>query len=165
MTTNDKQRLQLLEDQFAIQQLEYRYARAIDQCDHDLLNKVFTQDAVFIYDAIGESTGLDAFKAAIESNWPILDATHHMIFSPTIIVEGNTAHCSCYAQAQHIRTDFAPDFMLLMGGNYEDDLQRIDGEWLITKRIMKTVWGIGNPAILGMDEKTAFVLNVRAAKI
>jgi hypothetical protein len=162
MSNTAEQRLQLLEDRNAIQELEIRYAMAIDQHNFELLDSVFAANADFIYQGFGEFTGVEKFKALVQKNDAFLDATHHMVMSQSITVTGDVATCYCYVQAQHIRQSLAPDIMLLMGGNYADKLERIDGHWLIVERNMSTLWGMGNPAVLDMPADTAFIQSVSA---
>jgi len=162
MNLNAEQRLQLLEDRNAIQELEYRYAIAIDRDQLDMLNEVFDSNAHFIYQGFGDFSGLEKLKGLIQQNATFLDATQHMVMSTSITVRDDTAECYCYVQAQHIRRSLAPEFMLLMGGNYHDKLQRKDGRWLITERNMTTLWGMGNPAVLNMPDDSDFIHGLSA---
>ena len=78
-------------------------------------------------------------------------ATHHLVGSAIIKVEGGRVRTHCCVTAQHVKADLAPDSMCMVGARYFDEFESVDGQWLISHRVARTVWASGNPAVLGMD--------------
>lgn len=139
-----------LVDVHDIQQLLYRYAIAIDTRDLDVLDDIFTPDARLDMSVAGVLTPAEyKAKAAVELDK--LDATHHLIASPVVAVDGDTATAHTYYQAQHARNDLFPRPLLMVGGWIDDELVRTPGGWRICARTGRAVWFDGNPAVLGLD--------------
>jgi ketosteroid isomerase-like protein len=140
-----------LADVHAIEQLLYRYAIAIDTCDLAGLDDVFMPDAVLDMSVAGRQTPAE-YKAKAERVLAELDATHHLMASPVVTIDGDTATAHTYYQAQHARTDCPGGPLLLIGGWIADELVRTpDGGWRIAHRRGRAVWFDGNPAVLELD--------------
>jgi ketosteroid isomerase-like protein len=139
-----------LADAHAIEQLLYRYAIAIDTCDLAALDDVFTPDAELDMSVAGRQTPAE-YKAKAEVVLAGLDATHHLMASPVVIVDSDTATAHTYYQAQHARNDCPGGPLLLIGGWIADELVRTAGGWRIAHRRGRAVWFDGNPAVLELD--------------
>jgi len=131
-----------------IQQVVYKYAIAIDTREIDLLDECFAKDGKFHMADAGVFS-CEEYKALCRKVLPALDATQHVVGPPMIEIEGDTAVSRSYFIAQHARNSLAPNPLLLIGGWYDDEFTRIDGQWRITKRIGTPAWYDGNPAVLG----------------
>jgi hypothetical protein len=140
-----------LADIVEIERVLYRYAIAIDTCELDLLDECFTHDADIQMSIAGAYASPEAYKAKARVALAELDATHHAMSSPLIEVDGDRATAHTYYHAQHARNALAPDSLFMVSGWIDDELARIDGRWLITKRRGQAVWFDGNPAVLGLD--------------
>jgi len=126
-------------DHAAIANLIARYVRALDTRDADLYAGVFTADAVF--DVNGDVRhGRDEIRAIItglqqsrgESAGPATELYHAVINSEIDVLSPSTAHHRAYWQTISV----APDGTIRIGamGIYDDQLRKVDGEWLIAER-------------------------------
>jgi SnoaL-like protein len=140
-----------LADIVEIQRVLYRYAIAIDTRQLDLLDTCFTPDADLEMSIAGKYESPAAYKAKARDALAQLDATHHSMSAPLIEVDGDHATAHTYYHAQHARNALAPNALFMIGGWIDDELARVDGQWLITKRRGQAVWFDGNPAVLGLD--------------
>jgi hypothetical protein len=116
----------------------------------DLFDEVFAPNARIQLEA-GLFEGPAAYRAKCLHVLPGLDATHHLMASPSIRVHGDRATAVTYYQAQHVKNDLAPEPFFLVAGYNQDELGRIDGRWYITKRTGTPVWLEGNPKVVGFD--------------
>lgn len=139
-----------LADVHDIQQLLYRYAIAIDTRDLDALDRIFTPDAHLDMSVAGTLTPAE-YKAKAAVELAKLDATHHLIGSPVITVDGDAATARTYYQAQHARNGCPGGPLLMVGGWIDDALVRTSDGWRIQARRGRAVWFGGNPAVLGLD--------------
>jgi len=139
-----------LADVHAIEQVLYRYAIAIDTGDLGGLDEVFTPDARLDMSVAGTLTPAE-YRARCERVLTGLDATHHLVASPVVTVDGDTATAHTYYQAQHARNGCPGGPLLLIGGWIDDELVRTAGGWRITRRRGRAVWFDGNPAVLELD--------------
>ena len=127
------------EDRAAIEDLQARYLFALDFHDPDLYISTFTQDGVLDYGS-GEVKGREAIKDVI-ARMPNPATTaglrpaaaRHNISNIVIKVDGNTAagrsYWFHYSNGNPQRRGVFDGF-----GHYEDELVRINGKWLFTKR-------------------------------
>jgi hypothetical protein len=141
----------VLADIVEIQHVLYRYAIAIDTRQLDLLDTCFTPDADLQMSVAGAYASPAAYKAKAAEALARLDATHHSVSAPLIEVDGDRATAHSYYHAQHARNALAPRSLFMIAGWIDDELARIDGRWLITKRRGQAVWFDGNPAVLDLD--------------
>jgi hypothetical protein len=139
-----------LADVHAIEQLLYRYAVAIDTRDLAALDGIFAPDARLDMSVAGRLTPAE-YKAKAARVLAELDATHHLIGSPIVVVDGDRATAHTYYQAQHARNGCPGGSLLMVGGWIDDELVRTPGGWRIRSRRGRAVWFDGNPAVLGLD--------------
>ena len=127
------------EDRAAIEDLQARYLFALDFHDPDLYVSTFTEDGVLDYGS-GEVKGRQAIKDVI-ANMPAPAATaglraaaaRHNISKIVIKVEGNKAASRSYWF--HYSNDNPQRRGVFDGfGHYEDELAKVNGQWLFTKR-------------------------------
>lgn len=130
------------DDRAQIEDLQARYTFAMDWKDADAYASVFAEDAVLDW-AGGEIEGRAAIRKFMEDGiynlsrdaagaaWPA--TTRHFITNKVIKVEGNKAWARTYwFQANNNGEDRQAQYGLF--GHYEDELEKIDGEWLFTRR-------------------------------
>lgn len=130
------------DDRARIIDLQARYIFAQDFNDADAYAAVFAEDGVLDW-AGGEVKGRAAirkFKAdgvynlsknAENAAWPA--TTRHFITNQVVNINGDTAEAWTYwFQANDNGADRKPVYGLF--GHYEDQLKRINGEWLFTRR-------------------------------
>jgi hypothetical protein len=137
-------------DVHAIEQVLYRYAVAVDTYDLDAFDEVFTPDAQLDTSVTGTLTPAE-YRARCEQVLPGLDATHHLLASPLVEVDGDRATAHTYYQAQHARNGCPGGSLLMIGGWIDDELVRTPGGWRIARRRGRAVWFDGNPAVLDLD--------------
>jgi 3-phenylpropionate/cinnamic acid dioxygenase small subunit len=122
-----------------------RYCWALDTKDWSVLDSVFTEDANG--DLLEDVVGRVAIKKRVETALSRMDETQHLISNHQIVVQGDTATCRCYLQAQHVRkaAHGGPNFII--AGRYEDELKRTPEGWRISFRRLVVMWTDGNPAV------------------
>ena len=132
-----------LEDRAEIEDLMARYLFAIDYHDWDAYVGTFTEDAELEF-ASGTYKGHDAIREAVtrfaegigrfyatEDGQPA--KLRHVILQSSVRVEGDRA----WARSLWVEmANNGPEDSLEMGtfGLYEDELERVDGRWLLAKR-------------------------------
>jgi hypothetical protein len=127
------------EDRAAIEDLQARYLFALDFHDPDLYVSTFTADGVLDYGS-GEVKGRQAIKdviARMPSPAPVAGlraaAARHNISNIVIKVDGDKAVSRSYWF--HYSNDNPQRRGVFDGfGHYEDELVKINGKWLFTKR-------------------------------
>jgi hypothetical protein len=127
------------EDRAEIEDLQARYLFALDFHDPDLYVTTFTEDGVLDYGS-GEVKGREAIKNVIAGMpSPKLvagkraGAARHNISNMVLEVEGNKAAGRSYWF--HYSNDNPDRRGVFDGfGHYEDELAKVNGKWLFTKR-------------------------------
>jgi hypothetical protein len=127
------------DDRAAIEDLQARYLFALDFHDPDLYVSTFTEDGVLDYGS-GEVKGRQAIQDVI-AKMPNPRATaglrptaaRHNISNIVIKVDGNKAVGRSYWF--HYSNDNPERRGVFDGfGHYEDELVKVNGKWLFTKR-------------------------------
>jgi hypothetical protein len=127
------------EDRAAIEDLQARYLFALDFHDPDLYVSTFTEDGVLDYGS-GDVKGRQAIKdviAGMPSPKPVAGkragAARHNISNIVLKVDGNKATGRSYWF--HYSNDNPDRRGVFDGfGHYEDELVKVNGKWLFTKR-------------------------------
>jgi len=140
--------VQKLLDLHEIQTLLSKYVIAVDTQVLSLFDDCFAEDAAIDLANTGVFTR-DGYRDLCSRVLPTLDATQHHLGLPVIDVRGDRAESRCYFIAQHARNSLAPQPFLIIGGWYDDEFARLDGQWRITRRRGTAVWFDGNPEVLG----------------
>jgi hypothetical protein len=133
------------EERALIENLQARYLFALDFKDHDLYVTTFTENGVLDV-GNGEIVGRDAIKAAV-ANMP---GGRHHITNLVLRIDGDRAT----GRAGWMHTGKNAEGRMTIGGygHYEDDLVKVDGEWLFARRRIynegNAAWAAppGNPA-------------------
>ena len=125
------------DDRALIENLQARYLFALDFKDHDLYVTTFTPDGIMDV-GNGEIVGREAIKAAV-ANMP---GGRHHISNLVLQIDGDRA--TGRASWFHTGND-NPERRNTIGGfgHYEDDLVKVDGEWLFARR---RIYNEGNEA-------------------
>jgi uncharacterized protein (TIGR02246 family) len=140
--------LQAIADRLAIVEVLHRYAFGIDDADFDALATVFTPDAVMELPGWGVRDGRPAIIELISGVVAELDATQHYVTNATVTsLDGDAATARCYLWAQHILHGTPGGDLFVVGGQYLDELVRLDGSWRIRRRHLQRTWTDGNPAV------------------
>ena len=142
--------VQTLADERAVINLASRYCWALDSKNFEELHNVFTPDAFAVLGGT-ECDGIDAIIKRISSALTRLDASHHLVGSHIVEVDGDQASHRCYLQAQHVLKGTEGGDLWLVAGTYEDQLIRTPDGWRIKQRILSRVWTEGNPNVAAPD--------------
>jgi ketosteroid isomerase-like protein len=134
----------------AVHNLLSAYVIAVDTRQVELFQDVFTPDAVIDLANTGRFSPAE-YADLCRTNLATLDGTQHHLGLPAIRFESDRAFSRTYFVAQHTRNSLAPAAHLVIGGWYDDEIARIDGDWRITKRTGTAVWFDGNPQVLGYN--------------
>lgn len=133
------------EDRAKIEDLQARYLFALDFQDPDAYAATFTEDGVLDYGA-GEIVGRDAIHAMVEEmRGPTGEqgdaddsglrpaAGRHNITNIVVEIDGDTATGTAYWF--HMGNDNPERAAQLNSfGHYEDEMVKVDGEWLFSRR-------------------------------
>ena len=142
------------EDFTEITRRRYEYAQGIDTRDFKLLRSIFTQDITMDFeDYSGQpcsSLKADDWVAGCRVLFTGLDSTQHVMSNPIVDIDGERAQCRMYMKAEHFlqNNQGSPDFAL--GGYYIDQLEKVNGKWLINTVTLKILWNRGNRHIMSM---------------
>jgi len=132
----------LLADRIAIDEQLTRYCRAIDTGDWDLLDTIFTPDAVVDYASSGGRRGpYPEIKAWLASVLPSFAVRQHFVTNREITVEGDTAtsRASLYNPMGVRRSDGGLE-LFFTGATYHDRWRRTAGGWRIVERVLEEHW-------------------------
>lgn len=147
-------------DRSEIEDLQARYLFALDFGDPQAYASTFTEDGVLDYGA-GEIKGREAIADVVSDEGAPEDSTgdadlrpaagRHNITNIVLEIDGDTAVGRAYWF--HMGNDNADRAAQLNSfGHYEDELRKVDGEWLFSKRVIYNEqvaeWAAGqdNPA-------------------
>lgn len=140
-----KDELQRLIDRQAIVDVTLAYTYALDAKDWDALDDVFTVDATAYLTE--ELDGRDAIKGRVRRALESLDLSQHMVANHDVRVEGDSASCRCYLQAQHVREAAPGPPNFIVAGRYDDRFVRTVDGWRIARRELTIMWTEGNPSV------------------
>ena len=116
----------------AIKAVKYRYLRAVDTRDWDLLATTLTEKATCAY-ASGKISydGRDAIIQFLSSSMPAKDMlTAHRVHHPEIELTGPATATARWALDDVVIMEKA-NFGLRGAAYYEDRMVKVDGEWKI----------------------------------
>ena len=134
-----------------IKNLLIDYSVALDTRNWQLLDKVFHENAVASYG--GEEIGI-LFKSI--SRQEIIDMckqnlggcgpTQHLLGNFRIITSSDSmsAHSKCYVRVLHIGQSPNENESYEMFGEYQDEWEKFNDQWLIVKRKLRVDIELGN---------------------
>ena len=142
---NINRNLEIAADKIAISEVVYKYCRAIDRLDRELLESVFHEDSIHHHSEYeGSSAQFCDFAFDILSE---MENTQHLVGNILIEVEGNFAWSEAYWTAYHrvakgneskngflAKHDPSIDEDVFISGRYIDKFEKRDGEWKIIMR-------------------------------
>jgi len=142
--------LTALVDKQEITETCYRYGIALDSRDWAGLARCFTPDARAYYTGLPPAESYRAIEDTCRATLTPLTGSQHLIGNVTVTLEGDSANCICYLQAQHVKTGTPGGDNFIIAGRYRDRFVRTDEGWRIQERHLDIVWTAGNPAVLGL---------------
>jgi len=126
---------QEISDRLEIQNLLVSYCDAIDGRNWDLLDNIFTPDAVIDYTEAGGARGnLEETKTYLEKALKPFSGMQHMLGLPSINIKGDNAACrTTLFNPMVIERDGQPH-IFFVGLWYRDTLIRTKAGWRIQSR-------------------------------
>lgn len=136
--------LQTLLDERAITEVLHRYCRGVDRLDEELLRSAYHEDS---HDDHGlfKGSGHDFARLVVKVLRDHADATMHSLSNIRIELDGDQARCESYVVARHWRETEDGPLLETAGGRYVDRLERREGEWKISDRLVVLDWGKVEP--------------------
>lgn len=138
---DDTTRLRHLIDRSEIGDLLVRYATAIDARRWDLLDSVFTPDAVLDYRGAGGSVGsYPEMKQWLADVLPMFRVTQHLVLNSEVRIDGDEARGTTQFHNPNELTVDGKPWIFTVGGAYHDRFVRTDAGWRIAHRVEETKW-------------------------
>ena len=130
---------ELLMDRELIRQFPQRYARAVDQRDHDALTALFDPDGT-VDGTFGEQAVVD-YLETMGSRADTGGTSMHLLADPLIELEvgADTARLDTYAVVYQVPAD-ADQPLRTLGMRYVDDMLKKNGAWCIHHRVARMLW-------------------------
>lgn len=136
-----------------LEELKYRYLRALDHKDWDLFAAVFTADATAAYGTRLTFDGPDEIVAYMRENLGPNMITVHQLHHPELVIEGDSATGTWSLMDRVIMTDYR--FLLDGMSTYQDRYQRgEDGVWRIAHTGYERVY----ESMISFDDLPSFNL-------
>lgn len=137
--------LRRLVDRQQIVDVTLAYTYALDAKDWDALDDVFTVDATAYLTE--ELDGREAIKGRVRRALESLDLSQHLVANHDVRIDGDSAVCRCYLQAQHVREAAPGPPNFIVAGRYDDRFVRTSVGWRIARRELTIMWTEGNPSV------------------
>lgn len=131
-------------DRAQIEDLQGRYLFAMNWGDFETYASTFTEDGVLDW-ARGTATGRDAIRQEAEVLWQLFSGLEegevatgapkrrHFIAGQVLDIDGESAIGRAYWYELDVETSTRQPIVLAYG-HYEDELRKVDGKWLFSKR-------------------------------
>ena len=148
---HDTDRFARMIDRLEIQELVYRYARAVDRCDWRALRSVYHPDA---YDDHGNyKGGIDGFIESLQNRHANIEQSMHVVANCIIEFDGpDSAAVESYfvtyqrvlpqageGRRSYLSRETLADDEAMQGqavGRYVDHVTRRDGVWKVLRRVV-----------------------------
>ena len=133
MTEALEARLQRMEDLMEIHQLFIDYGMHLDAGRFDEYSNLFATDGQIRLGPLGKAQGRDAIRETMTRALDgLVGKTYHVISSPTVQLNGDTATSEVMWTMIERGDDGQPRLAML--GRHRDELVREDGRWKISVR-------------------------------
>ena len=133
--------LQWLLDRVAIEELLHRYASCIDRRDWAGLQSTYAEEGVMDHGVM--AVGRDRVPELSEKILKGVASSHHLVGSPSIEIDGDTARSHSHYFATHIGE--GPTVIRQAGGWYDCTLRRTEEGWRFTRVRATSGWRTGEP--------------------
>lgn len=136
-------KVQEILDKESIRELVHIYCRAADRHDHELMRKLYHEDAYDDHGSFFKGKAMEFIDLLpeIQKSMGIL---HHNVTTHNIHLMGNLAEGETYIIAFHqVLTDEA-SYDVIIGGRYFDKYEKRDGVWKFSSRAVDADWAYVN---------------------
>ena len=120
-----------IEARFAVIDLVYAYADALDRRDWVRLDAVFTSDVTVDYAGEYELSGRDRVVAMIRAYLDPCGPSQHLLSNPRVTVDGDTAELSVKLRVHHLGAADHNDLTYEIFGWYHARARRTADGWRI----------------------------------
>lgn len=133
-------KLQELLDKQEITEVMYKFARALDRVDGDLMKSTYWEDAIeehqdpIFPEQFFWNGNAHEFVPIAMKGFESLKATQHRISNMLIELDGDRASAECYVWAYHLHEEDGVDMEGTLGGRHLFNFERRNGEWKILHR-------------------------------
>lgn len=131
-------------DKLAVQELLYKFARAADRCDRDLLMSLYHCDATADHAGVYVGPASGFIELAMTMLGSIGVTTHH-ILNTLVEVEGDRAWCEAYAVHFHRLTREGTPLDSMIALRHLHRFERRAGEWRIAHHRIVFDWNRDSP--------------------
>jgi ketosteroid isomerase-like protein len=133
------------DDRTAIADRIGRYAKSLDDRDFDAVAACFTPDAHVTYSGVALAPGRQAIVGYLQGLRSLIASTHIMSL-PVIDLDGDRAHVETSGLAfLVVPVSGGEPVVRTRGLRYADDFVRVDGAWLIARRVHRCDWMYEGP--------------------
>lgn len=133
----------------------------MDRCDVELIKSVFHPDSIDEH-GVFSGTGHEFADFIVPVMREHYEMTMHTISNHQAHISGETATAQTYCVTYDIRRDENGQRWLdQFGCRYLDELQRRDGDWRISKRVVVHVWDTAQLIEHGFGDTSAFAQSRR----
>ena len=125
-------------DKFEIHELVARYNKAIDTGDANGWADTFTEDGVFdgIAGVFNGRAELAGFVSDYTSDPQFADWAASQHWTTNLVIDGDDDVAHVFAHVKMVKPE--PDGgRIILVGWYEDDVAKVNGRWLFTKRVVR----------------------------
>jgi len=130
-----------------IERLGVLYAASIDERDYEKFAACFAQEGIWAVSA-GDQKGRKMIADYAKSAVDHLAGTHHLATNFLIDIGDDSATMRSTFIATHLGTEEFQGQQFIVGGVYQDNVVRMDGEWLFLRREIIPSWARGDVAML-----------------
>lgn len=134
----------------AIYQQLIRFARAMDERDWKAFDHLTTVDVEFDV-GLGVQRGRQAFVDTMRRYLDACGTTQHLLGNVLIDVDGDAARSEAYVSDVHLGRGDDGSVLFRTLGNYSDTWKRVEGHWLICRRIKDNRASIGTMDVFGPE--------------
>ena len=131
-------------DKYAITELLYRYATAVDTKDWKKMESVFTEDAPLDYSSVGYQPGpRDEVLAQLQKALSYLPMSQHFVTNVEVDLDGDRAT----VRAMFYNPMQLPgvDGLTYCGGNYHHEVVRTEDGWKSCRLTEESLWFSNHP--------------------
>ena len=121
-----------------------RYASALDKKQYERLSEVFIPEGTANYIGLAECKGLDSIIKLVSGVLDQCGHTQHLLGNIQIDIQGDRATASCYLQAIHVGLGDYSDQVLMVWGEYKDQLVKTAAGWRISYRELSPLHAEGD---------------------
>jgi ketosteroid isomerase-like protein len=119
-------------DELQIRQLVASYADAVNRVDGDQWAKTWAENGAWVLPGLGAVAGKENVVNLWQQAMKGFEFVAQLVYQGTVAIDGDTATGRWYL-SEHLRPAGSSDGMFNIG-TYADEYQKVDGDWLFTKR-------------------------------